>query len=228
MPRTARIAPGGVIFHVLNRANARMRIFEEARDYQAFEWLLAEAVVRAPMRLLAYCVMPNHWHLIVWPERDGELGRFMQRLTTTHARRWHLNRGSVGSGHLYQGTYKSFPVQDDKHFLTVCRYVEQNALGAGLVERAEEWRWSSLWARLRGRGDRNKPTLSAWPVPLPDDWVLLLNEPLPSKELEALTLSVGRGQPYGSETWQQRMAKRLGLESAFRPRGRPRKEGRTE
>ena len=105
MPRTARIAPAGVIFHVLNRANARMKIFEAAGDYHAFESLLAEAVLRVPMRLLAYCLMPNHWHLVVWPERDGELGRFMHRLTTTHARRWHGRRGTEGSGHLYQGTY---------------------------------------------------------------------------------------------------------------------------
>lgn len=224
MPRTARIAPGGVVFHVLNRGNARIRIFDDVRDYQAFEWLLAEAVLHAPMRLLAYCIMPNHWHLVVWPERDGELGRFMQRLTTTHARRWHRTRGSVGTGHLYQGTYRSFPVQDDEHFLTVCRYVEQNALRAGLVERAEEWRWSSLWVRLRGKADQHKPTLSAWPVPLPNEWLSLLNESLSSKGLEALRLSVRRGRPYGSEAWQQRMANRLGLESAFRLRGRPRKK----
>src|SRR3972149_1530693 len=168
MPRMARLIPAGVIFHVLNRANARMKIFEEAEDYRAFESLLAEAVLRVPMRLLAYCLMPNHWHLVVWPERDGELGRFMHRLTTTHARRWHGSRGSEGSGHLYQGTYKSFPVEDDKHFLTVCRYVDQNAVRAGLVERAEEWPWSSLGARLRGGADQNKPALSAWPVPVPE------------------------------------------------------------
>ncbi len=226
MPRTARTAPGGVIFHVLNRANARIRIFDDASDYQAFEWLLAGTVVRVPMHLLAYCIMPNHWHLVVRPERDGQLGRFMQRLTTTHARRWHRTRGSVGSGHLYQGTYKSFPVQDDEHFLTVCRYVEQNALRAGLVERAEDWRWSSLWARLQGEAVQQKPMLSIWPVPLPDDWLALLNESLSSKGLETLRLSVRRGRPYGNEAWQQRMAKRLGLESAFRPRGRPGKEGR--
>ncbi|MFQ5847681.1 MAG: transposase [Candidatus Methylomirabilales bacterium] len=228
MPRTARIAPGGVVFHVLNRATARIRIFEDARDYQRFEWLLAEAVLRVPMRLLAYCIMPNHWHLVVWPERDGDLGKFMHRLTTTHARRWHLNRDSVGSGHLYQGTYKSFPVHHDEHFLTVCRYVEQNGVRAGLVERAEQWQWSSVWVRLRGGADEHKPALSAWPVPRPDDWLSLLNEGLTSKELEALRLSVRRGRPYGSEAWRQRVAKRLSLEFTFRPRGRPAKKGGPE
>ena len=147
MPRAARIAPGDVIFHVLNRGNARSQIFEKNQDYNAFERIFVETARTTSVRILAYCIMPNHWHLVLWPMRDGELGRFVQRLTTTHVRRWHLNRHSVGNGHLYQGTYKSFPVQDDNHFLSVCRYVEQNPLRAKLVDRAEDWRWSSLGLR---------------------------------------------------------------------------------
>ena len=145
MPRTKRIAPGGMIFHVLNRANARVTIFEEPADFAAFERVMAETCARHPMRILGYLVMPNHWHLVLWPRNDGDLGRFMQRLTTTHVRRWHLYRGSVGFGHLYQGIYKSFPVQSDEHLPAVLRYVERNAARAGLVERAEDWEWSSLW-----------------------------------------------------------------------------------
>lgn len=136
----------------------------------------------------------------------------------------HLHRHSVGSRHLYQGTYKSFPVQDDEHFLSVCRYVEQNALRAGLVKRAEDWQGSSLWLRLAGGVGQDKPVLSEWPVARPQEWVSLVNEPLTAKELEALRASAQRGRPYGGEVWQKRMAKRLGLESTFRARGRPRKE----
>ncbi len=224
MPRTARVAPGGVIFHVLNRANARVRIFEDDRDYQTLEQVIAETVQRVPVRLLAYCIMPNHWHMLVWPRGDGDLGAFMQRLTTTHVRRWHLHRQSVGSGHLYQGTYKCFPIQDDKHFLAVCRYVEQNALRAGLVRRAEDWRWSSLWLRLVGEAEQNIPALSEWPVSRPQSWVSLVNQPQVPKELEVLRLSVQRGRPYGTDVWQRWMATHLGLESTFRSRGRPRKE----
>jgi len=121
MPRVARVAPGGVIFHVLNRANTRSRIFEKDQDYEAFNRIVGETVERIPVKILAYSIMPNHWHMVLWPTRNGELGNFVQRLTTTHVRRWHLHRNSVGSGHLYQGTYKSFPIQDDEHFLTVCR-----------------------------------------------------------------------------------------------------------
>src|ERR1700730_3492037 len=109
MPRTARVAPGGMVFHALNRGNDRREIFASDGDYEAFLRVLAETQERYPMRILAYCVMPNHWHLLLWPEQAGVLGMFLQRLTTTHVRRWHLHRQSVGYGHLYQGTYKSFP-----------------------------------------------------------------------------------------------------------------------
>src|SRR5690349_18090492 len=97
MPRTARVAPGGVVFHVLNRGNARSPIFEADGDYAAFLRALAETLARFPrLRLLAYCLMPNHWHLVLWPASDGELGRFMQRLTVTHVRRWHEFRRTTG------------------------------------------------------------------------------------------------------------------------------------
>src|SRR5688572_23335174 len=118
MGRPLRAAVGDVIYHVLNRANGRLPLFETPADYEAFEKVLAEAHVRFPMRTLAYCLMPNHWHLVLWPRRDGDLSRFMGWLTLTHTQRWHAHRGSAGAGHLYQGRFKSFPVQADEHFLT--------------------------------------------------------------------------------------------------------------
>ena len=145
MPRIARQAAGGYVYHVINRGVGRMRLFEKQADYAAFERVLARTQEQEAMRLLGWCVMPNHWHLLAWPREDGALGRFMQRLTVTHARRWQEHTQRVGEGHVYQGRYKSFPVQSDEHFLAVLRYVERNALRAGLVERAEDWRWGSLW-----------------------------------------------------------------------------------
>ena len=142
MPRTARVAPGGMVFHMLNRGVARMQVFEKAGGYQAFERVLKETLHETPTRICDYCLMPNHWHLLLWPEHDGDLARFMQRLTITHVRRWQENRHYVGLGHVYQGRYKSFPVEKDEHFLAVARYVERIALRANLVLRAEEWRWS--------------------------------------------------------------------------------------
>ena len=222
MPRTARIAPGGMVFHVLNRGVARMQLFEKPADYQAFEQVLGETLGEYPMRISAYTLMPNHWHLLLWPQRDGELGAFMQRLTITHARRWQQHRGYAGLGHVYQGRYKSFPVQSDEHFWVVARYVERNALRAGLVLRAEEWRWSSLWRRCRGNS-RERSTLAPLPIDVPADWVELVNRADDRVELEALRQSVHRGRPFGRPEWQKKIAKRLGLESGYRPNGRPRK-----
>ena len=131
--RPQRASAGGWIDHVLNRANAQSPIFETPEDFEAFERVLAEAVERTGIRLLAYCVLGNHWPLVVWPREDGELSRFVGWLTRTHTQRWHANRKSAGLGHLYQGRFKSFPIQEDEHLLTVCRDVERNALRANLV-----------------------------------------------------------------------------------------------
>ncbi|MEM8739320.1 MAG: transposase [Planctomycetota bacterium] len=224
MPRTARVQPGGYVFHVLNRGNAQMALFEKEADYAAFEKAMTESAARVGMRLLAYCLMPNHWHLVLRPHGDGDLGRYMHGLTTTHVRRWHAHRHSVGYGHLYQGAYKSFPIQADKHFLTVCRYVERNALRAGMVEKAEDWRWGSMGRRYQPDGDEDRPVLSPWPVDRLRHWRRLVNTPQSAKDLEAVRLSVRRGRPLGGEAWQARTAKRLQLESTLRNRGRPRKK----
>lgn len=221
MPRAARVAPGGYVFHVLNRGNERRTIFEADGDYLAFLRVLSETAECVPVRILAWCLMPNHWHLVLWPRKDGELGQFMQRLTTTHVRRWRLFRQSVGHGHLYQGTYKSFPVEEDDHFYSVCRYVERNALRAKLARRAEDWAWSSLGGSRHTEAAAESPPLSPWPVPRPRAWLSLVNEPQTEAELEALRVSIQRGRPFGSPRWQKRTAKRLGLEFTFRPRGRP-------
>ena len=222
MGRPLRNAEGGLIYHALNRANGRLAIFADDDDYAAFERVLGQAVARHGMRLLAYCVMPNHFHLVVWPREDGELSRFMRWLTLTHTQRWHAYHRTAGSGHLYQGRFKSFPVESDEHFLTVARYVERNALRANLVERAEDWRWCSLSAR-RSRAEAERPALTPWPIDRPRDWTARVNRPFGPKEEEAILRSIHRGQPFGSGTWQSEVAARLGLESAFRPPGRPRK-----
>jgi putative transposase len=164
--------------------------------------------------------MPNHWHLVLWPKQDGELSRYAQWLTVTHVRRWHEHRHTRGTGPLYQGRYKSFPVEEDDHFLRLCRYVERNPLRANRVVRAEQWRWSSLWHRCHATG---VPWLHDWPLPLPKNWLRFVNGVETERELAALRSSVLRGAPYGDESWQQRTAAALKLESALRRVGRPRK-----
>ena len=222
MPRPPRVVDGGLVYHVLNRANARMTIFETDGDYQAFEEIIADARQRIGTRLLAYCVMPNHWHLVVWPRVVGELSDFVGWLTLTHTQRWHAHRGSTGSGHVYQGRFKSFPIESDEHLFTVCRYVERNPLRAGLVRAAEDWRWGSLRRRVHGNAAQ-RALLSDWPSVLPRGWLRMVNEPQTAAELSAVREAVLRGRPYGGENWVHQTVARLGLEITLRPRGRPRK-----
>lgn len=222
MARPLRTALGGFVYHVLNRANARLKIFEKDADYLVFERILAEVQDRVPMRILAWCLMPNHWHLVLWPRRDGDLSDYMRLVTLTHAQRWHAHRATAGTGHLYQGRFKSFVVQEDTHFLTVCRYVERNALRANLVQRAEEWRWCSLWRTQHGKSDE-PPRVEEWPVTRLRRWVAYVNQTETVAEIEAVRRCVQRGAPYGQAKWIQHTASRLGLESTLRPRGRPQK-----
>ena len=157
---------------------------------------------------------------MVWPREDAELSRFTGWLTLTHTQRWHAHRENTGSGHVYQGRFKSFPVQDDEHFYAVCRYVERNALRANLVERAEQWRWGSVHGWYSGQ---ENALLAAWPLPRGLVWLEHVNAPQSEAELTALRRCVTRGCPYGEEPWCHQMVQRLGLESTIRPQGRPKK-----
>jgi putative transposase len=217
MGRPLRPTSADVVYHVLNRANARRTLFEDDGDYAAFERVLAQACERVSMRLLAYCVMPNHWHLVVWPRRDGELSRFMNWLTLTHTQRWHQHRHTVGDGHVYQGRFKSFPVETSEYLLTVCRYVERNPVRAGFVERAEQWRGSSA-------GTRGSVPVHTWPMERPADWLDWVNEGEPTEQLSAVRKSVTKGQPFGSALWVEQMVTQWNLGATLRARGRPKKE----
>ena len=217
MPRTARASAGGVCYHVTNRGNGRAKVFHDADDYAAFLTLLRQAGERLPMRLVAYCLMPNHFHLVAWPRADGDLSRWMQWLLTSHVRRHHGRYRS--RGHIWQGRFKAFPIQSDDHLLTVIRYVERNPVRAVKlkVRSAERWRWSSIAANPPD----DQPALSAGPVPRGRGWLQRVNQDLTAAELEAVRHSIARGQPFGSPRWQAQTAVRLGLESSLRPRGRP-------
>ena len=220
MPRSPRLAAGDLAYHVLNRRVGRLPLFETPGDYAAFEKILAEAVVATGLRIAAYCLMPTHWHLLLRPRQDGELSEVLRWITVTHTQRWHAHHQTSGTGPVYQGRFRSFPVQADEHFLTVARYVERNALRAVLVRRAENWQWGSLWRRTQA-DPKFVAWLSAWPVERPRDWNARVNRPQTAAELEALRTSVQRGRPFGDEGWVRRMAKRFGMESTLRPRGRP-------
>ena len=307
MPRPMREESGGLYCHVLNRGNGRAEVFHDEADYAGFVALLGLALGRIPMRIAAACLMPNHFHLVVRPWGDGELSRWMQWLMTSHVRRYHRRYGT--SGHVWQGRYKSFMAQRRRPSVaeraagvvetadplwTVVRYVERNPLRGGLVERAEDWPWSSLywWVKtgpgsaaqrrclapfspgdqttekptpaemrpvpaaaemrpvpaaaemgpvpaaaemgtgtsaprfaLRAAQDGSLRSQSPFPLELdrPADWVEIVNRAQTDEELAALRRYLSRGRPFGTDAWVRRIAKKLGLESTLRPRGRPRK-----
>lgn len=224
MPRVTRTDVGGEAYHILNRANARVQIFDDNEDYHIFEQILEEAVKKFDMRLLAYCVMPNHWHLVVYPRQDGDLAKFMGWLLNTHTRRWHTIKKTIGQGHLYQGRYKSFLCQQDNHFITLVKYVERNAKKAKLCNMAQDWKWSSIWRREYGLPDKQK-ILSEWPVAVPKNYLLLVNEEQTIDTEKSIENSVEKSNPFGDFDWIKKTVKKFGLEQTLRGVGRPKNGG---
>jgi putative transposase len=189
-------------------------MFERSGDYAAFETLLSEAKARVSLHLFAYCVMPNHWHLVLCPQGDRDLSQFMHWLTMTHAQRWHAHKGSAGTGSVYQGRFKAIPVESNHHFLIACRYVERNPLRANLVRDAADWRWSSFWRRMH---NPHGPLLDQWPVARPPAWNDWVNQPQTESEVAAIRNAIRRGAPLGSSAWTSEVARTLSLEPALRP-----------
>lgn len=220
MPRTRRIAPDNHVHHVLNRGNRRATIFHRDADYRVFLNLIADALERTPVRLLAICVMPNHFHMLLWPARGVELSAYVEWLCTSHVHHHHHHYRTTGEGHVYQGRFKNFLVQDDGHFYRVARYVEANPVRAGLVERADQWPWSSAAGSTSPDG---RELLSQWPVPRPVNWLAYVNGGIPADELAGLRNSARRGTPYGNDLWVETMAATFGLESTIRLPGRPKR-----
>jgi putative transposase len=219
MPPTASASAADYCYHVLNRGNACAEGFRKPADYEAFLERVAAACARLSVRVLGYCPMPNHVHLVLRPFRDGDLSRWMQWFLTTHVRRYRRHYGS--SGHVWLGRFRAFPCQDDEHLLTVLRDVERNALRAGIVRRAEEWPFGSLHTAVEPGGPAARE-----PGPLPGDkaWIERVNRPMSEAELAAVRQCVESGMPYDSEAWTKKTALTLGLESSLRPRGRPKKQ----
>jgi putative transposase len=221
MPRAPRTIQAGLVYHVLNRGNGRMRLFLKDGDYAAFEKVLGEALDRYPADLLTYCLIPNHWHLVLRPKTDEALTNLMRWIGVTHVRRHHAHYQHQSGGHLYQGRFKCFPVQDDGYFLTLCRYVEANAVRAKLTADAREWPWAGAHARRHA----DKPfTLARWPLKRPRDWTDLLNHPMDKAALDQVRQCLIRGRPMGTARWTAATAARLGMESTLRSLGRPRKK----
>lgn len=219
MPRVARGLADGLIYHIINRGNGRQQVFHTDGDYRSFVDLMTETGERHPVKMLAWCIMPNHFHLLVSPERADDLSRWMQWFMTSHVRRYH--RFHKSSGHIWQGRYKSFIVQEDKHLLTVVRYIEGNPVRAQIVQSAKDWSWSSHL----GRVGLSESFPEKMPIELPSDWTGYVDQPLTEGELERIQISMQRQTPFGSPSWQMRVCQEHGLESTLKPKGRPRKWG---
>jgi putative transposase len=216
MPRRPLFV-GPYVYHVINRAAAQMKLFKCAKDYIAAQELLFELKLQIGIRLLAFCIMPNHWHFIIWPRSAAEMSRFLQSFTGTHAQRWRAAYLTTGRGCVYQGRYKAIPVQTERYFLNVCRYVERNPLRAHLVHGADEWPWSSCAARERGADQM----IDAWPITCPSNWLAMVNTRENDDDLQHVRDAVSRSIPYGDPEWVGDTAKAMGVESRLRPRGRP-------
>jgi len=214
MPRIARALADNACYHLINRGNGRQQVFHKDGDYRAFIDLMLTAREKFAVRLHAWCLMPNHFHLLVQPEQADQLNKMMQWLMTSHVRRYHQHYGT--SGHVWQGRYKSFIVQDNDHLLTVARYIEANPVRAGLSESAAHWIWSSHAAR-GAETDGVHP--DSFPIPLPNDWSSYVDTPLTDVEMEKLRNSVNRQTPFGKEDWRDELCGKMGLESTVRSRG---------
>ena len=216
MPRRCRGSLPGVVFHVMNRAVRRTILFETDDDYRAFIDLICESLKKFKVKILAYEVMPNHWHFVVICAGIAVVSEWAHWFEGTHANRWNGAHGLRGSGAVYQGRFKSVPVQTNKSLLRVCRYVERNALRKGLVAVAEAWAWSSLYAHCN---NCEMIPLESWPIPRPENWIEIVNTPDNAAELEGLRRMLRQNIPVGSKAWRKAVAPFVGV--SRRKAGRP-------
>jgi putative transposase len=191
MPHRPRIVSPGDIIHIVNRGNDKKIIFPEPLDYAAFLVLLREARERYGVQLYAFCLMPNHFHLVVRVDSLDEISAYMHWVQRQHACDLRFLNRTRGHGHIFQRRYWSKNVEGDGHLMNVVRYVEANPVRANMVDAAEQWEWSSLWDRVSGERDLLHPL----PIWLPDDWVTIVNVPQQRIDLETIRRPSRRGRP---------------------------------
>jgi len=226
MPRPLRPIDEGLAYHVINRGNNRQRVLAKKADFEAFLGTLLELKERKPFKLYGYCLLDNHFHLLIRPS-GASISRIMQSVLVSHTHRYHKHHRSAG--HVWQGRFKSPVIQNDEHLLTVLRYIEANPLRAKIVERAEEYPWSSYPHHGAGQADELVDRLilyeelSATPAARQRKWAEKVHRPIEEQALAAIRRASATGRPYGNPVWVERLAKKLDLDLTIRPRGRPRK-----
>jgi putative transposase len=226
MPRPLRPIADGLVYHVINRGNNRQNVFRKESDFQAFLQALADMKARKPFELYGYCLMSNHFHLLLRPT-GATISRIVQSLLVSHTQRYHKHYRS--GGHVWQGRFKSPVIQSDEHLINVLRYIEANPLRAAIVSRCDDYAWSSY--HVHGLGNPSElvdplapyEALSPYPTVRLRKWVEKVHLPIDERTLAAIRRSSATGLPYGEKMWVNRLAKKLDLDLAIRPRGRPRK-----
>jgi putative transposase len=228
MGRLPRIIDDGLTYHALNRGNNRADVFADDSDRLAFLDAIARTKERYPFRLLGYCLLTNHFHLLLRPDDGQSISRILQSLTVAHTWRYHKRHRTAG--HVWQGRFKSPAIQDDGHLLAVLRYIEANPLRAKLVPDLAEYRWSSYRSHGLGESDPLLDPLPEWEGLGRTDkercsrWRRQVVAGEAEKDLAPIRASVMSGRPFGTEDWVGETAKRLGVELTPRPRGRPKKQ----
>jgi len=225
MPRIPRGLSDGLVYHVLNRGNGKQRVFHSDKDYEAFVSLMREAKERYSLKLLAYCLMPNHFHIVLMPAQSEDLSKWMQWLMTSHVRRYHRYHGT--SGHVWQGRFFSSPL-DEAYLWAAMRYVERNPVRAKMVRKAENYRWSSAAAHCRVREDEVLTKKPIWRKQFEaiGDWSAWLAEGDAPEQLEIMRRHTEKGLPCGSEKFIRKLETLVGRALHYRPQGRPRKDDR--
>jgi putative transposase len=218
MPRHRRVSPDGSIQHVLNRANDRKLLFPQVDDYLRFLSLMRKAGELVDIDLFAYNLLPNHFHLVLRAPKGEDVSAYMRTLLNGHVRQHQRIHNTVGHGHLYQGRFKNFVVENARYLFNVLRYVEGNAQRAGLVSNACDWPWCSA-SHLANHPER--PRLSEWPIPRASVWSEYLQSVMSQHDLDRIRVSVRRGRPYGNDDWVQDIADVLGLRHTLNEPHRP-------
>ncbi|MDP6953950.1 MAG: transposase [Alphaproteobacteria bacterium] len=205
MARLARVVAPGLPHHVTQRGNRRQQTFFGDDDYRLYRELMAEWCGRCGVEIWAYCLMPNHVHLIAIPDKADSLTRGIGEAHRRYT--WHINRREDWRGHLWQGRFASFPM-DEPHLLAAARYVELNPVRARLTRSARAYRWSSAKAHLKGLDD---DLVAVSPLlDMVSDWKAFLAAGLDEADHEALRTHERTGRPLGGETFLSGLEDRLG------------------
>jgi putative transposase len=164
---------GNAVYHVFNRRTDCQLLFPTRWSYEDFIDLMAHGQAAYGVRICTYALMSTHWHQAIWVREDGGESEtaYLRRLCASHALRFRRRSGTRGHGHVYQDRYKAKKAWNAAQYLALMRYIEANPVKAGLVARAEDWPWSGLAERLTG----NPPIIEDGPVPLPSNWIQIVN-----------------------------------------------------